>query len=89
VGEIDDVRCWLGKTDESLAYYRVGAGAYARRGGMVTRSSEQALQAQFRQMGFTTRRQRLTNWVMRGPVYRLVPQSWRRAGYRLWRRVRQ
>jgi len=78
----------LGNIDEPLVYYRVGAGAYARRGGLVMWRSEQQLQEQFRQMGFTTRRQRLTNWVMRGPVYRLVPQSWRRAGYRLWRRLR-
>ena len=77
----------VGNVDEPLVYYRVGAGAYARRGGMAMWRSERALQAEFLRMGFTTRAQWARNLVLRGPLYRLMPQGLRQVGYRLWRRA--
>jgi glycosyltransferase involved in cell wall biosynthesis len=66
---------------EPLVKYRVGAGAYARRGGWTLLRSEITLQRHFRASGFTTRPQFLRNVVVRGG-YRLVPESLRRAAYR-------
>jgi GT2 family glycosyltransferase len=66
---------------EPLVYYRVGAGAYARRGGTELLRSELALQRRFRRLGITTRRQYLRNVLVRGG-YRLVPEAVRRAAYR-------
>lgn len=66
---------------EPLVKYRVGAGAYARRGGWTLLRSELALQRQFRASGFVTRRQYVRNLVVRGG-YRLVPESVRRTAYR-------
>ena len=40
---------------EPLVCYRVGAGAYARRGGRELLRSELAVQRRFRQLGITTR----------------------------------
>jgi len=77
----------MGNVDEPLVLYRVGAGAYARRGGMAMWRSERALQAEFLRMGFTTRAQWARNMVMRGPVYRLMPQGLRQVGYKLWRKA--
>ena len=65
---------------EPLVYYRVGAGAYARRGGGTLLRSELALQRRFRRLGLTSRRQYVRNVVVRGG-YRLVPESLRRAAY--------
>jgi glycosyltransferase involved in cell wall biosynthesis len=65
---------------DALVKYRIGAGAYARRGGFELLRSELALQRQFRAMGFVTRRQYLRNLVVRGG-YRLVPESLRKAAY--------
>ena len=42
---------------EPLVKYRVGAGAYARRGGWQLLRSEWQLQRHFRSVGFTTRSQ--------------------------------
>ncbi|MGA8211724.1 MAG: glycosyltransferase, partial [Nocardioidaceae bacterium] len=64
-----------------LVYYRVGAGAYARRGGRQLLRSELAVQRRFRQLGITTRGQYLRNVVVRGG-YRLVPESVRTPAYR-------
>ena len=61
--------------------YRVGAGAYARRGGMPLLRSELALQRRFRQLGLTTRGQYARNVAVRG-VYRLVPEGVRKVAYR-------
>lgn len=66
---------------DPLVKYRVGAGAYARRGGWQLLRSEIELQRQFRASGFTTRPQYLRNLVVRGG-YRLVPESVRRVAYR-------
>jgi glycosyltransferase involved in cell wall biosynthesis len=66
---------------EPLVRYRVGAGAYARRGGLGQLRAELALQRRFRRLGFTTRRQFVRNVVARGG-YRLVPEGIRRTAYR-------
>ncbi|HET6627729.1 MAG TPA: glycosyltransferase [Nocardioidaceae bacterium] len=66
---------------EPLVHYRVGAGAYARRGGTALLRSELALQRRFRRLGITTRGQHLRNVVVRGG-YRLVPEVVRRTAYR-------
>ena len=42
---------------EPLVKYRVGAGAYARRGGLAQLRAELAVQRRFRRLGFTTRAQ--------------------------------
>ncbi len=64
-----------------LVHYRVGAGAYHRRGGRAMLRSELALQRQLRREGFTTRWQYLRNLAVRG-TYRLVPVPLRRWAYR-------
>ena len=66
---------------EPLVNYRVGAGAYARRGGTGLLRSELALQRRFRDLGITTRREYVRNVVVRGG-YRLVPEAIRRTAYR-------
>jgi len=66
---------------EPLVYYRVGAGAYARRGGRALLRSELALQRRFLELGITTRRQYWRNVTVRGG-YRLVPEPVRRVAYR-------
>ena len=66
---------------EPLVHYRVGAGAYARRGGMALLRSELALQSRFRALGLTSRRQYLRNVAVRGG-YRLVPEAVRKVAYR-------
>jgi glycosyltransferase involved in cell wall biosynthesis len=66
---------------EPLVLYRVGAGAYGRRGGTAMLRSEWRLQRRLRGMGFTSRSQFLRNIVVRGG-YRLVPESVRRRSYR-------
>ncbi len=66
---------------EPLVLYRVGAGSYARRGGLSLLRSELRLQRTFRQEGFTTRSQYARNVMLRGG-YRLVPESVRTTAYR-------
>lgn len=66
---------------EPLVYYRVGAGAYARRGGWGQLRAELAVQRRFRQLGFTTGAQFARNILVRGG-YRLVPERVRRLAYR-------
>ena len=66
---------------EPLLLYRIGAGAYARRGGRGILRSELRLQRKMRAIGFLTRGQLLRNCLVRG-VYRLVPEQVRKAGYR-------
>ena len=66
---------------EPLVCYRIGAGAYARRGGRQLLRSEIALQRRFRMLGITTRTQYLRNIVVRGG-YRLVPERLRKIAYR-------
>lgn len=66
---------------EPLVLYRVGDGAYARRGGVTLLKSEWALQRKLRVMGFTSRTQFVRNVVVRGG-YRLVPEGLRTMAYR-------
>ncbi len=66
---------------EPLVNYRVGDGAYARRGGLTLLRSELALQARFRKLGLTSRRQYVRNVAVRGG-YRLVPERVRKVAYR-------
>ncbi len=66
---------------EPLVLYRIGAGSYARRGGVRLLRSEVALQRRLRREGFTSRTQFVRNVTMRGG-YRLVPEQVRRAAYR-------
>ena len=66
---------------EPLVRYRVGAGAYARRGGVAQLRAELALQRRFRRIGFTSRWQFLRNVLVRGG-YRIVPEQIRRTVYR-------
>lgn len=66
---------------EPLVYYRVGAGAYQRRGGRPLLRSEFALQRKLYAEGFTSRAQYIRNIVIRG-AYRLLPWWVRRAAYR-------
>lgn len=66
---------------EPLVLYRIGAGAYARRGGVAVLRSEFALQRRMHEMGFTSRLQFARNVVVRGG-YRLVPEAIRKAAYR-------
>ncbi len=68
---------------EPLVLYRVGAGAYARRGGVTLLKSEWALQRRLYGLGFTSRAQFVRNVALRG-AYRLVPEQIRKAAYRRW-----
>lgn len=66
---------------EPLVGYRVGAGAYKRRGGVAQLRAELALQRRFRALGFTSPAQYARNVLLRGG-YRLVPEGVRRLAYR-------
>jgi GT2 family glycosyltransferase len=66
---------------EPLVYYRVGEGAYARRGGSRLLRSELELQRRLLDLGITTRGEYLRNVAVRGG-YRLVPESVRKVAYR-------
>lgn len=71
----------VGNIADPLVMYRVGDGAYARRGGVAQWRSEMAIQRAFRSIGFTTAGQYLRNVVVRGG-YRFVPEALRKAAYR-------
>lgn len=71
----------VGNVADPLVMYRVGDGAYARRGGLAQWRSELAIQRAFRSIGFTTVAQYVRNVVVRGG-YRFVPEPIRRAAYR-------
>jgi glycosyltransferase involved in cell wall biosynthesis len=66
---------------EPLVKYRVGAGAYRRRGGLAQLRAELRLQRLMRRAGITTPLQMLRNVVIRGG-YRLVPEGLRKIAYR-------
>lgn len=68
---------------EPLVLYRVGAGAYARRGGVTLLKSELSLQRRLRHLGFISRPEFVRNVAVRG-TYRLIPEKLRRAAYRHW-----
>jgi hypothetical protein len=73
--------CAVANVGEPLVLYRVGAGAYARRGGVALLKSEWRLQRTLLDLGFTTRGQFARNVVVRGG-YRLVPEAVRKVAYR-------
>lgn len=66
---------------ESLVLYRVGAGAYSRRGGLAMLRSELRLQYRMMRAGFTTPMQTARNVLVRGS-YRFVPTKLRRIAYK-------
>ncbi|MDH4352498.1 MAG: glycosyltransferase [Actinomycetota bacterium] len=66
---------------EPLVKYRVGTGAYHRRGGYPLLRSELVLQGRLRRVGFVSRAQYVRNLAVRGG-YRLVPAALRRPAYR-------
>lgn len=59
---------------EPLVKYRVGAGAFERRGGFGEAVTEWKLQSKLRKMKFITFKEYLRNVVMKG-AYRLLPAS--------------
>jgi len=77
----------FGNSAQVLVRYRVGSGAYARRGGRDMVRSEARLQREFLAMGFVTRWQYLRNRLMRGGLYRLMPVGLRQFAYRVWTRL--
>ncbi|MGN7729371.1 glycosyltransferase [Cellulosimicrobium sp. 22598] len=78
----------MANVPEPLVRYRVGAGAYARRGGSTLLRSELELQRRLRREGFTTLGQAARNVAVRGG-YRLVPETLRRSLYQTWIRLRR
>lgn len=75
---------------EVLVYYRVGAGAYQRRGGLDMFKAEYQLQRALRRIGVTSRAQMARNLAVRCS-YRLIPASVRKVLYHTamrtgWRR---
>jgi len=66
---------------EPLVKYRVGAGAYRRRGGLKQLRAELRLQRLMRRAGITSPAEMLRNVVVRGG-YRLVPEGLRKVAYR-------
>jgi glycosyltransferase involved in cell wall biosynthesis len=73
--------CAVANVEEPLVLYRVGAGAYARRGGVALLKSEWRLQRTLLRLGFTNPAEFARNVVIRGG-YRLIPEGLRRAAYR-------
>lgn len=57
---------------DPLLNYRVGSGAFARRGGWAEAKTEWRLQRELLRMGFVTRGQYARNVVLKG-AYRLMP----------------
>ncbi|QPK94533.1 glycosyltransferase [Actinomyces sp. zg-332] len=63
-----------------LVKYRVGSGAYSRRGGYKMFLSELKLQKEFLKIGFITRKEFVRNVTVRA-VYRLIPTFIRKIAY--------
>ena len=72
----------VANSPQALVLYRVGAGAYSRRGGRQLLRAELALQTRFLRSGFVTPAEYVRNVAVRG-AYRLVPAAVRRPAYRL------
>ena len=70
-----------GNTPEVLVRYRVGSGAYKRRGGRHMLRSEMRLQKIFRNEGIVSNAQFARNLAIRGG-YRLIPTDLRQVLYR-------
>lgn len=66
---------------EPLLKYRVGAGAFARRGGWAEARTEWRLQRELRRMGFVTTGEYLRNVAIKG-TYRLMPAGMKRVLFR-------
>lgn len=66
---------------DPLLAYRVGSGAFVRRGGWNEARTEWRLQREMLRMGFVTRGQYLRNVVMKG-AYRLMPAWMKRVLFR-------
>lgn len=66
---------------EPLVKYRVGAGAYKRRGGVAQLHAELRLQRLMRNAGITSPAETARNVLIRGG-YRLVPEALRKVAYR-------
>lgn len=66
---------------DPLLNYRVGSGAFARRGGWAEARTEWRLQRELLRMGFVTRGQYLRNVLMKG-AYRLLPAGVKRVLFR-------
>lgn len=66
---------------EPLVKYRVGAGAYRRRGGLRQLRAEVRLQRLMRAAGITSRAEAVRNVLIRGG-YRLLPEAVRKVSYR-------
>ncbi len=65
---------------EPLVKYRIGSGAYVRRGGLDQFVAELRLQREFRRSRFTTTAQFARNVVVRG-LYRFIPVRLRKVLY--------
>ncbi|GII99297.1 glycosyl transferase family 2 [Sediminihabitans luteus] len=72
---------WAENVVEPLVLYRVGAGAYARRGGTRLLQSEVELQRRMWRAGMTSFWSFSRNVAVRG-VYRVTPEPVRRRAYR-------
>jgi len=66
---------------EPLLKYRVGSGAFSRRGGWAEARTEWRLQSAMRRMGFVSTGQYLRNCVVKG-VYRLMPVGLKKVLFR-------
>lgn len=77
----------VGNVAEPLVKYRVGAGAYTRRGGLDLLRSELSLQRAFLADRFTTPAQAVRNVAVRG-LWRIAPTALRRPAYTLVTRLR-
>lgn len=72
----------VANVEEALVRYRAGAGLYGRRGGLRALRSDIEFQRKAHAIGLTTAPQMLRNLGQR-LVYRVVPDSVRKWGYRL------
>lgn len=66
---------------DPLVRYRVGAGAFGRRGGWAEARTEWRLQGELRRMGFVTTGQYLRNVAVKG-AYRLMPAGLKKVLFR-------
>lgn len=77
----------VANVEEPLVLYRVGAGAYERRGGLRLLRSEVVLQWRMVRSGFTTPIQFLRNLAVRG-IWRVTPAAVRQPLYGVATRMR-
>ncbi|MCI6575026.1 MAG: glycosyltransferase [Arcanobacterium sp.] len=70
----------VANVSEPLVLYRIGAGAYSRRGGFAMAKTELHLQHSLRALGFVSLWQYLRNLALRVP-YRILPANTRKMLY--------